>query len=159
MFSAGSLGIGLQMALGVALTAALVRAQMWLSARRQAAARWPTVQGVILSSRFTYHRRKNRDSDDHWELKVLYRYRVRGQDYESDRVQWGGNLRAQSERETDRLLAAYPEGGAVKVYYRSDKPDVAVLDPLTNSGSVVLLVLIVFSLVLNGFILWLHFGT
>ena len=67
-------------------------------------------------------------SDDHWELKVLYRYRVRGQDYASDRVQWGGNLCARSDRETDRLLAAYPEGGAVQVI-TAGQPAVAVLDP------------------------------
>jgi hypothetical protein len=64
---------------------------------------------------------------------VQYRYRVRGKDYESNRIFWGGNEGRQKHMTS--VVTAYPAGAKVQIYHDPQDPTEAVLDPTQNAGS------------------------
>ncbi|MFY2559783.1 DUF3592 domain-containing protein [Corallococcus terminator] len=91
--------------------------------RQTQAASWPSVQGTITRSEVESVR-SNKSTT--YGLKVAYDYSVDGQRHEGTRHRYASGrsgVRAYSEE----LVARYPLGASVPVYYRPGQPSEAVL--------------------------------
>ena len=104
----------------------------YFRARRQAQASlgWPAVEGEILEA---YVRREEEtDADGEWRVtyfpEVRYAYRVLGQEYVGNQITFGGTLGGSSPARARAVVARYPEGERVTVYYNPDNPQEAVLE-------------------------------
>jgi hypothetical protein len=102
--------------LTIAIVLRMVRQKM------TAAQNWPSTKGVVLVSEV-----KDAGGDSGWYTKVLYRYEVGGQAYESSRITVGVELGQQSLEAHERLSARFPAGAEVTVYYNPQNPAEAAL--------------------------------
>jgi hypothetical protein len=97
--------------------------------RADASKKWPKAAGTVIASALEpspEHKRRYRAA-------VRYRYRVGGKEYQADRVFWGGN--EGRRRHMESVVAAYPAGADVPVYYDPQNPAEAVIDPTQHTGS------------------------
>lgn len=95
-------------------------------ARGKASKSWPSVQGRVTQS-------KEEISTDGSRAVVVYDYRIGDKQYSCGRVSFGqyGYSRDQC---AGSIVDRYPKGGTVRVYYKPDEPDVAVLEPGVSDG-------------------------
>jgi hypothetical protein len=94
---------------------------------------WPTVDGVITQSEIEHQTSTSGEGSDKKTTvksypKIAYQYRIDGQPYESTTVSFSS-----SSNNAKQIVAQYPKGKTVRVYYNPDKPRQAVLVP-GNSG-------------------------
>lgn len=98
------------------------------------AKRWPKTDGVITHSKVTTTRGSSKSSTSHANIK--YQYKVNKTVYIGNRVRFvlleGGNI-------AYKVIAKYPLGKTVKVYYNKSRPADSVLEPGTSIGGVVML--------------------
>ncbi|MBK8988939.1 MAG: DUF3592 domain-containing protein [Chloroflexi bacterium] len=101
--------------------------------KAQASQDWPTADGTIISATV----REDRDDDGtSYFADVTYQYTAADRRHSSDNVsfgQYGG-----SSRHAEGIVARYPVGQRVTVYYDPDDPMTAVLEPGANFGSYLL---------------------
>ena len=100
---------------------------------------WPTMDGVITQSQISIQR--SRDSDDGrvsnlYGALVRYSYRVKGEEYSGDRIAFVDVHTGDEERARD-ILARYPLGAAVRVFYNPADPQNAMLEPGVNQQAFV----------------------
>lgn len=119
---------------------------------------WPAVQGVVVSSNVV----RVLDSTDkkgkrHYSYKglVKYSYSVEGQNYLSSRISFG-DYSTSSPDHAERIVANYPEGKKVRVYYDPNFPVHAVLERSAGFGNFIR-VLIGFLFLLGGIVLLFTF--
>ncbi len=112
--------------------------------KAKAAQEWPTIPGVILSSRVDEHVSRDSDGDRNTTYKpvVAYQYAIMGQEYTGSRISFGANTF--SRRKCEEIIAGYPVGQPVNVHYNPDKPQDAVLETVEKGGTVSLVIGIVF---------------
>ena len=100
----------------------------------RAAARWPSVQGEILSARatakkVTTHHATDEENEDRTEqrnfARITYRYVVGGKKYTCSRLSIGEDL---GNDDVAGKLERYPKGRMVEVFYDPAKPGKAVLE-------------------------------
>lgn len=99
--------------------------------RAKASERWPTVEGVVVSTEIKWHRRSGSDQRSRrtsYMPVVTYRYDVSGDVYENDRMAFA-QPSSSTERSARRVLGRYPVGGGVTVHYHPRKPGLSVLEP------------------------------
>ncbi|AKQ68302.1 hypothetical protein A176_005214 [Myxococcus hansupus] len=106
-------------------------------------ATWPTVQGTITRSEVETVRSNKSIS---YRPLVAYTYSVDGQTYEGNKHRissWsGGELEA-----AEAMVARYPIGASIPVYYRPSQPSTATLLPgLGNAELFLLMILLPFNL-------------
>lgn len=101
---------------------------------------WLPVNGVVLSSDISSKRvRKttgNKGYKTEKRFNISYEYEVKGKKYTSYKLGWG-----KKDGKTltyEQLLATYPKGKTVKVFYNPKAPGKAVLHPGTGAGPMVL---------------------
>jgi hypothetical protein len=85
---------------------------------------WPTVPGRVLSSRVSYDR-SNRETDGF--PYVTYSYEVNGKTYQDANIV-PGELYTGSQTYAEKIVARYPKGAAVTVYYNPKNPSSAFLE-------------------------------
>jgi hypothetical protein len=114
----------------VALTAFAV-----MSRRRRhkiaASANWPSVRGVVLSSRVET-RRFGLDKlgvSAGCSVALLYRYTVDTMTYESGRIGWDAWSAALTLDVAEQFVRDHPPGRAITVHYDPDDPAIAMIDP------------------------------
>lgn len=98
---------------------------------KQASPRWPSVEGVMLTSqpRAVHDNLAEPESAKHdWVSEVRYAYTVDGVSYTGDRLQAFGR-RHMTKEEVLKELAPFPVGARVKVYHDPTKPGSSVLIP------------------------------
>jgi hypothetical protein len=108
------------------------------------AARWPAVQGVILSSRLeekrthTVHANEGRPVDEvGYQPQVEYEYRVGGTIFKGTRI---SPLEKQyARRAGQKVVDRYPAGAAVKVFTDPDNPNQALLETGVAGSSLIFL--------------------
>lgn len=103
------------------------------SAAKQASSlAWPSCQGQVTRAVV----QSSRDKDDHvtYSAAIAYAYAVNGQSLSGDRVAWGGRSSSSNAREAEAMVARYPVGSAVQVYYNPERPGEAVLEPAAKGG-------------------------
>jgi hypothetical protein len=103
---------------------------------------WPTAPGKVTVSELTEDIRTETD-DNHrrtetklYGAKIRYRYQVAGVAHESDRVFWADGGKSTGGGGARTLLAKYPLGHDVTVFYQPGDPTTAVLEPSTVKGVV-----------------------
>ncbi len=96
----------------------------------KASTSWPTTEGIILESRViesttvSTTRRGHITSSITYTPHVVYRYRVAGKSYKSDRICFGA-----LDESTWSIVNRYPVGKKVKVHYNPKDPGDSVLEP------------------------------
>lgn len=105
--------------------AALVSLSLWMRSRSTQCLHWPSVLGVVTESRVE-------DSPiDMMKPVVRYRYAVDGSTFIGFRVTFSGY--GVSRSAMVQLIAPYPEGSTVTVYYDPANPASSVLNNLAKS--------------------------
>ena len=103
---------------------------------------WPTTRGEVLTSEVqsrletsdsssgsgSRRRRKTTTTRVYW-AEMKYSYVVEGVSFEEDRVDYGMESRSQKRTRADEIVALYPVGEEVLVYYDPSDPSEAVLEP------------------------------
>ena len=102
---------------------------------------WPKISGTILQSSLEAHHHTDDDgsSSTNYGVLVSYKYSVSGQEFEGNRRTFS-DVRTGSRRRTEALLARYPQGGQVDVYYDPQDPSSCVLETGVGGSTYVLLV-------------------
>ena len=134
-------GVTLLMFGGILFNVLRMRSQM------QAASRWDRIEGVITVSRVDQPPTHVSDDLNDATPVIRYRYRVGGQELESDQVRIGG-VALTTRVLAGGLVARYPVGARVDVHIDPNDPKNALLEP-DQQGN--LTALIVFAIVF-GFI-------
>ena len=93
----------------------------WLRHMNAQSAAWPAVSGHVVASRV------GTDHDGDEAAHIKYRYQVGGQEHESDQVSYKVGS-AKSRTLAADLVARYPVGKSVDVYYDPADPARAVLE-------------------------------
>lgn len=96
---------------------------------------WPTVRGQIVQSNV----RESTDEDGTtYSANVRFRYAVEDQSYTADTVSFG-QYGSSNSKHAQEIVNKYEYGGSVWVYYNSEKPQTAVLEPGTTWSSFAIL--------------------
>jgi len=105
--------------------------------KENTSARWPTTPGTVTASAVVEH--VSRDKDDNIEIRfvpqVRYSYRVGGREFHCDTQKWGWSELYVSREGPEKILARYPKGGSVPVFYDPADPSKAVLEPGNRRGT------------------------
>ena len=97
---------------------------------------WPQVEGRIVASSIDERQRVRQGRTlRRYKPIVAYEYEVNGQYHKSNRIAHGVTKRSESRQEVETLLADYPMGAEVPIYYSPSNPRSSVLKPgLPNSN-------------------------
>jgi hypothetical protein len=118
---------------GIGALTAYGTIRMWL--KNSQTRNWPTVPGMIVSSELeSQTERHHRKPITTYGAGIRYAYEVEGKAYESDQVQLGGTSETSQPGESERMVARYPEGKRVTVYYDPADPATATIEPGALGG-------------------------
>lgn len=92
---------------------------------------WPAVSGTITASQVTISTDKNGTT---YSADVQYKYVVNDRWYTAGTVNFG-EYGSSNRGRADKIVARYPPGSPVTVYYNPDDPNTAVLEPGVTWGS------------------------
>jgi len=104
--------------------------------RGLASSHWPTVSGVVLHAGMTESQAKetsNRNTYIFYSTRLAFRYRVNGQDYTTETVQFGRAIGSGDISSEAVLLLRYPAGTKVTVFYHPHDPALATVKPGVNT--------------------------
>ncbi|RMD02233.1 DUF3592 domain-containing protein [Aquitalea palustris] len=103
----------------------------WLGAKGDASSSWPSAVGIVQQSRLEQRQvNAGGDRDNTWEYfpYISYHYQVQGQTYQSANRRFPNPGYSRSQQEVADILARYPAGAQVRVYYNPAKPAEACLE-------------------------------
>lgn len=92
---------------------------------------WPTATGIILESAVTHEIREPNNpkkTQESYFAKVRYNYTVDEKQYTGTRIAFGDH-RSDTDTLAQEIVARYPMGKEIKVYYAPDEPQSALLEP------------------------------
>ena len=91
---------------------------------------WPSVSGMVTDA----HMSSSSDNDGTtYSAKISYSYQVNGQVYGGSRVSFG-DVSTSNSGDAQKVLARYPTGATVSVYYNPAAPSQTVLEPGFSAG-------------------------
>ena len=70
--------------------------------------------------------------------RLFYTYEIDGARYQAEQLRMGASIASSDTRAAERVIARYPAGHDVTVYYNPADPADATLDPRTTWGTRVL---------------------
>lgn len=104
---------------------------------------WPTVEGVVTRAEISTHLSRRSDSGARKNLYgalVRYTYIVKGVEYNGARVAFVDS--SNSDRgKAETVLARYPAGDVVRVFYNPADPQDAMLEPVVDRQALLPLVI------------------
>jgi len=112
---------------------------------------WLTAQGEITDSGIEVHQSMDDEGDMRttYGASIQYSYNVSGQEIQGTRRSFS-EVRTNSKRRAEQILARYPQGGSVTVFHHPDDPSLAVLETgvhwFSYIGAIILLGLLVFGI-------------
>jgi uncharacterized protein (DUF1330 family) len=148
----------LGLALALLAGPAMIALGLWRGGQALESKAWPSVQGEVTSSEVKKTRRREPggDPDDKhkswttYSAQVKYAYEVGGKRFESYRIAFDTT---EGRSEARKIVARFPKGAVVDVFYDSDEPGESVLvrggsalNSLTLNGIAVILAGIVVAL-------------
>src|SRR5438552_17107868 len=98
---------------------------------------WPSTGGRVLQSQVGAH--TSSDQTLIYEPNVLYEYNVSGQVFQSKQISYGAVVGTSSPTWAEGVIAKYPLGGAVSVFYNPRKPSEAVSEHNSGMGNFALM--------------------
>ncbi len=104
---------------------------------------WSATEGVVEVSAVSVSEDWDTESNTRtitYTPKVRYTYEVNGERYQGYRIWFGGAPGGSNRRKVEAIVARYPQGSRVTVYYNPAKPTEAVLERGKAPGSGWLLV-------------------
>ena len=118
---------------------------------------WPYTNGRVLSSKITIREAESgKPGGTTIHVPVIrYNYLVKGREYECKRIQIMSDYSSPSEEAVRKLLAKYPPGSEVIVYYDPARPERAVLEKGISRD---IYVMMAFSVILLLVVLFLFTG-
>jgi len=147
-FSFGNMGSNITLIVAVPfilVAVGLIWAGLRGQRRAQSIKNWPTVAGRIIGSTTQMRRRSGKGGYAPYP-NIMYEYTVGRQQYISTRVtmgmEMGGSLY------TPRVLARYPVGATVQVFYNPDNPADSALEASAPGNRMLIFVAIVILLML-----------
>ena len=96
---------------------------------------WPTTVGTITKSAVDSW---IKDGNSQYEAQVNYSYKVEGEMYNSSKIITSGSYSGSSMTKAKEIVAEYPLGKVVDVFYDPEVPDSAALIPGVRAGDVAL---------------------
>jgi hypothetical protein len=114
--------------------------------RMAAVSQWPSTMGTVHASYL--ERRSSSDGYTNYPV-VQYSYQVSGQAYQGMKIAPGPEVGGTG---AGRVVARYPAGAQVMVFYNPQKPSDAVLETKAPAQWIMWLLLIVFDIALCGVI-------
>jgi hypothetical protein len=100
---------------------------------------WPAIQGTVVES--WVRRSETTDSDGsttyHYYPEIHYRYQLIGSEYQGNRISFGLK-RGLNRPAAEKVVAKYPVGANVMIYYQPDKPDNAILERSVSRAPLVM---------------------
>jgi hypothetical protein len=113
---------------------------------------WPTTMGRVITA--TVEQRRSSSSEGGYSTshypQVIYEYTVNGQKYMGSKINFGMEVGYGWAGMAERIIAKYPVGGMVQVYYDPGDPIQAVLERSSGSSSKILIGVAVVILVILG---------
>jgi hypothetical protein len=106
---------------------------------------WPSTLGTVLMSDIEW-RRSSKGGSTAYPV-VQYTYAVNGQTYQSRKRAPGGEVGGTGAK---KVVAKYPAGAQVVVFYDPQKPSEAVIERKAPAQWVMVLVLVIFDLTFCG---------
>ena len=97
---------------------------IYMQSASKAALNWPSVQGKIKSSRVHYTSIYSKNDPTPW---VEYTYDVDGKTYKSMSISPDGMV-TNDQQQAENIVARYPKGADVTVYYNPSNPSKACLE-------------------------------
>ena len=121
--------------------------------RMAAVSQWPSTMGTVSAS-YLERRHSSGDSGSTNYPVVQYSYQVSGQPYQGTKLAPGPEVGGTG---AGKIVARYPAGAQVMVFYNPQNPSDAVLETKAPAQWILWLILIIFDVVLCGvipIILW-----
>ena len=114
--------------------------------KAEASQGWPSTAGQISESRVAHstHTDTEGDSTDSYTPYIEYTYQVAGQDYTGRDLTFGFTQGYGNASKAQAILAKYPVGAQVNVYYDPAEPQKAVLERQAGGFGVGLVLGIIF---------------
>mgnify|MGYP001039386955 CR=1 FL=1 len=110
--------------------------------RGRASQNWPTVPGTVLYTGMETYESTDDDGSitTTYGATIQYNYAVAGQSLEGNRRTFT-DVRTSSRRRAEQILAKYPQGSAISVYYDPENPTESVLETGVSWSAYALLAL------------------
>jgi Protein of unknown function (DUF3592) len=110
---------------------------------------WPSTEGKITNASLTHSTTSDSDGAviNSYTPRVEYSYQVAGQTYTGQNISFGFNPSFNSQQKGQSVLARYPVGGRVAVYYDPTSPNEAVLERKSTGANTSLVLGIIFLIV------------
>jgi hypothetical protein len=107
---------------------------------------WPATSGQITAAHVSHHTSTDSDGDssDYYTPKVSYTYQALGQEYQGDKIGFGFQVSYGSPGKAQAILASFPVGGQVAVYYDPNNPAESVLERKAGGSTLTLVLGIIF---------------
>ena len=128
--------IGIAAIFGVLFMAVPGGIILWMGLRSVwhglASSRWPTVSGIVLHAGMTESQANGAGTKNtliFYSTKLAFRYQVNGQDYTTERVQFGRAIGSGDISNEALLVLRYPAGTQVTVLYHPHNPALATVKP------------------------------
>ena len=117
--------------------------------RAEASQNWPSTLGMMAESRVTRSTSTDSDGDtsESYSPHVEYTYQVGGQEYRGKDITFGFKQGFGSPNKAEEVIARYPAGGSVTVYYDPSNPQKAVLERKAGGFGASLAIGIIFLIV------------
>jgi hypothetical protein len=116
--------------------------------RMAAVSQWPSTMGTVNAS-YLERRHSSSDSGSTNYPVVQYSYQVSGQPYQATKLAPGPEVGGTG---AGKVVARYPAGAQVMVFYNPQNPSDAVLETKAPAQWILWLILIIFDVVLCGVI-------
>jgi len=118
---------------------------------------WPSRKGVITTS-YTHRVRGNgskSNSSYWWKVEVAGTYKESGEKFYISRVRFGGFRWGEGKKQAEDVIARYPVGKEIDVYYNPDNPKETILEPLSSWKEISIMASIAVGFPLITFLIWL----
>lgn len=140
------LTVGILLFVLFVLNAIFLTIIFFMRRRMATVSQWPSTMGTVMMS--TIERRSSEDGYTDYPV-VQYSYQVSGQPYQGMKLAPGPDVGGTGAR---KVVAKYPAGAQVMVFYNPQNPSDAVLERKAPAQWIMWLILVIFDCVLCGVI-------
>jgi len=118
----------------IAIGAGIVFFARNIAAKARRSLSWPIAEGLVSHSAVLLRTEQTSNSNNAaiYKADIAYRFKVQGRDYSSSQITLMDYSSSMARAED--LVARYPDGSSVSVYYNPANPSESVLEPGATRG-------------------------